>query len=196
MPYTKDELPDALYSAAQVRALDASLIVSGTPGFELMQRAARATWRALVRQWPTASELNVLAGHGNNAGDGYLVAALAQRAGWSVRVMAVADPQRLQGDAALAHAEAVSEKVLIEPWTAQSALRGVVLDALLGTGLSGEVRGPYASAIAAINASGLPVAAVDIPSGLCADTGRILGQAVRADLTRDVHRFEAGAVHR
>jgi hydroxyethylthiazole kinase-like uncharacterized protein yjeF len=183
MPHTKDELPDALYSAAQVRALDASLIAAGTPGFELMQRAARATWRALVRQWPTANELTVLTGHGNNAGDGYLVAVLALRAGWSVRVLAVGDPQRLQGDAALAHAEAVSEKVLIEPWAAQSGLRGIVLDALLGTGLSGEVREPYASAVAAINMSGLPVAAVDIPSGLCADTGRILGVAVQADLT-------------
>ncbi|MNX96982.1 Bifunctional NAD(P)H-hydrate repair enzyme Nnr [compost metagenome] len=183
MPHTKDELPDVLYSTAQVRALDASLIAAGTAGFELMQRAARATWRALVRQWPTANELSVLAGHGNNAGDGYLVAVLAQRAGWSVRVLAVGDPQRLQGDAALAHAEAVSENVLIEPWTAQSGLRGIVLDALLGTGLSGDVRDPYVSAIAAINASGLPVAAVDIPSGLCADTGRILGDAVHADLT-------------
>lgn len=183
MPHTKDELPDVLYSAAQVRALDASLIAAGTAGFELMQRAARATWRALVRQWPTANELSVLAGHGNNAGDGYLVAMLARRAGWSVRVLAVGDPQRLQGDAALAHAEAVSENVLVEPWTAQSGLRGIVLDALLGTGLSGNVREPYASAIAAINASGLPVVAVDIPSGLCADTGRILGCVVHADLT-------------
>ncbi|WP_223462519.1 MULTISPECIES: NAD(P)H-hydrate dehydratase [unclassified Pseudomonas] len=183
MPHIKDELPDALYSAAQVRSLDASLIAAGTPGFELMQRAAYATWRALVRQWPTAKEMSVLAGHGNNAGDGYLVAALAKRAGWTVRVLAVGDPRRLQGDAALAHAEAVSEKVLIEPWTAQSGLRGIVLDALLGTGLGGDVREPYASAIAAINSSGLPVAAVDIPSGLCADTGRVLGCAVCADLT-------------
>jgi NAD(P)H-hydrate epimerase len=183
MPHTKDELPDALYCAEQVRALDASLIAAGTSGLELMRRAARATWRALVRQWPTANQLSVLAGHGNNAGDGYLVAVLAQRAGWSVRVLAVGDPQRLQGDAALAHAEAVAEKVAIEAWNAQCELRGIVLDALLGTGLVGEVREPYASAITAINASGLPVAAVDIPSGLCADTGRILGHAVQADLT-------------
>lgn len=183
MPHTKDDLPDALYSAAQVRALDASLIAGGTPGFELMQRAARATWRALVRHWPSANELSVVAGHGNNAGDGYLVAVLARRAGWHVRVLAVGDPQRLQGDAALAHAEAVSEGVAIQAWGAQSELRGIVLDALLGTGLTGEVRAPYAGAIAAINGSGLPVAAVDIPSGLCADTGRILGAAVRADLT-------------
>ncbi|WP_160105198.1 NAD(P)H-hydrate dehydratase [Pseudomonas izuensis] len=183
MPHTKDDLPDALYSAAQVRGLDASLIAAGTPGFELMQRAARATWRALVRQWPTASELTVVAGHGNNAGDGYLVAVLARRAGWWVRVLAVGDPLQLRGDAASAHAEAVSENVRIEAWSGQSECRGIVLDALLGTGLTGDVREPYAGVIGAINASGLPVVAVDIPSGLCADTGHILGRAVRADLT-------------
>jgi NAD(P)H-hydrate epimerase len=183
MPQTKHDLPDALYSAAQVRDLDASLIAAGTPGFELMQRAARAMWRAMVRRWPNASELSVVAGHGNNAGDGYLVAALALRAGWLVQVLAAADPQRLQGDAALAHAQALAAGVSVQPWTAQATLSGVVLDALLGTGLAGEVREPYAGIIAAINASGLPVAAVDIPSGLCADTGQVLGVAVRADLT-------------
>ncbi|MBK5526044.1 NAD(P)H-hydrate dehydratase [Pseudomonas sp. TH06] len=183
MPHTKDELPDALYGAAQVRELDARLIAAGTPGFELMLRAAHATWRALVRQWPSETELSVLAGHGNNAGDGYLVAALARRAGWTVRVLAVVDPQRLQGDAALAHAEALAEGVPVQDWTAQSELHGVIVDALLGTGLTGEVREPYAGAIKAINASGLPVIAVDIPSGLCADTGHVLGDAVRADLT-------------
>jgi NAD(P)H-hydrate epimerase len=183
MPHTKDELPDALYGAAQVRELDARLIAAGTPGFELMQRAAHATWRALVRQWPSATELTVLAGHGNNAGDGYLVAAMAQRAGWSVRILAVGDPQRLQGDAARAYAEALTEGVVVQGWQPDSELRGVVLDALLGTGLSGDVREPYVSAIKAINASGLPVTAVDIPSGLCADTGHVLGVAVRADLT-------------
>jgi NAD(P)H-hydrate epimerase len=148
-----------------------------------MQRAAYACWRALVRRWPAATELTVLAGHGNNAGDGYLLAVLAQRAGWAVRVLAVGEPKRLQGDAALAHAEALAEGVAVQSWSAQTELRGVVLDALLGTGLSSEVREPCAAAIAAINATGLPVVAVDIPSGLCADTGRVLGLAVRADLT-------------
>ena len=187
MPHTKDDFPDALYSAAQVRALDAQLIAAGTTGFELMQRAARATWRAIVRRWPEAGELTVLAGHGNNAGDGYLVATLARRAGWSVRVLTVGEPRHLQGDAANAHAEAVAVGVPVEPWSDdwsdESELRGVLLDALLGTGLSGEVREPYVRAIDTINVSGLPVVAVDIPSGLCADTGRVLGTAVTADLT-------------
>lgn len=82
-----DSLPVALYTAAQVRELDARLIAAGTPGFELMQRAAHAAWRALRRRWPDAGAVTVLAGRGNNAGDGYLLAALAQRAGWQVRVL-------------------------------------------------------------------------------------------------------------
>lgn len=178
-----DSLPVALYTAAQVRELDARLIAAGTPGFELMQRAAHAAWRALRRRWPDAGAVTVLAGRGNNAGDGYLVAALAQRAGWQVRVLAVGDVQALQGDAAQALAEAQACGVSIEPWHAAAALQGVLVDALLGTGISGAVREPYAGAIATINASGLPVLAIDLPSGLCADTGQVLGQAVRADLS-------------
>jgi len=175
--------PDALYCAAHVRDLDARLIAAGTPGIELMQRAAHATWRALRRHWPEARELTVLAGCGNNAGDGYLVAALARRAGWQVVVRAVGDPAQLSGDALQAHAEAVKAGVSIMRWSAEQVLSGIVLDALLGTGLSGEVREPYRSAIKAINASDLPVVAVDIPSGVCADTGKTLGVAVRAQLT-------------
>ncbi len=178
-----DNLPLDLYSAQQVRDLDARLIAAGTPGFELMRRAAHAAWRALRRQWPDAGEITVLAGHGNNAGDGYLIAALALRAGWRVRVLAVGEASRLSGDAASAHGEARSVGVAIDAWSERAELRGVLVDALLGTGLGGEVREPYASAIGAINASGLPVLAVDIPSGLSADTGQVLGCAVHADLT-------------
>lgn len=178
-----DDLPLNLYSAQQVRDLDARLIAAGTPGFELMRRAAHAAWRALRRQWPDAGGVTVLAGHGNNAGDGYLIAALALRAGWRVRVLAVGDASRLSGDAASAHGEARAVGVDVQAWSDRAELRGVLVDALLGTGLGGEVREPYASAIAAINASGLPVLAVDIPSGLSADTGQVLGCAVNADLT-------------
>lgn len=183
MPLILDHLPTALYSAAQLRDLDARLIRAGTPGLELMQRAARACWRALRRRWPSAGALTVLAGSGNNAGDGYLLAALARRGGWQARVLAVADPARLSGDAALAHDQACAAGVTIEPWHADAAMQGVVVDALLGTGLRDAVRAPYRAAIERINASGLPVLAVDIPSGLCADSGNPLGVAVRADLT-------------
>jgi NAD(P)H-hydrate epimerase len=182
MLHSKPPLPDALYSAAQVRDLDARLIAAGTPGFDLMQRAAHAAWRALRRRWPEARQLTVLAGRGNNAGDGYLIAALAQRAGWQVSALAVGDASALTGDAASAYQEALGAGVNVLPW-GQQPLVGILVDALLGTGLNGDVREPYASAIQCINDSGLPVMAVDIPSGLCANTGRTLGLAVRADLT-------------
>ena len=183
MSQTTDTLPVPLYSAAQVRELDARLIAAGTPGYELMQRAAHAAWRAVRRRWPDADEISVLAGRGNNAGDGYLIAALAQRAGRQVRVFAVGDPQQLQGDAAQAFAEAQAAGVEVTPWEAGTDLRGVLVDALLGTGIAGEVREPYASAIRAMNESAQPILSVDLPSGLCADTGHQLGDAVRAELT-------------
>ncbi len=192
MAYSRDDLPTDLYSAAQVRDLDARLIAAGTPGFELMQRAAHAAWRALRQRWPHAGSVTVLAGRGNNAGDGYLIATLAARAGWTVRVLAVGDPQQLQGDAAQAHAEAHMAGVQILPWSDTAPLDGILVDALLGTGLSGAVRAPYAEAIDQANASGLPILAVDIPSGLCADTGRELGVAIHAELTVSVVALKFG----
>ncbi|WXL25207.1 NAD(P)H-hydrate dehydratase [Ectopseudomonas mendocina] len=183
MPHSPDNLPLPLYSAAQVRELDARLIAAGTPGFELMKRAASVIWDAIQQRWPRVAELTVLAGRGNNAGDGYLVARLALDSGWSVRVLAVAEPAQLQGDAALARDDAIAAGVSVTPWHADAELRGVVVDGLLGTGLNGPVRAPYEQAIAQVNEAGLPVVAVDIPSGLCADTGSVLGVAVQAQLT-------------
>lgn len=182
MPRLPDPLPLALYRAEQVRQLDAGLIAAGTPGFMLMQLAAQAAWRALRRYWPQARHITVLTGRGNNAGDGFLLATLAQQAGWAVQVWTVGASETLQDDAARAYFSAQQCGVAIAPY-AEQPLQGVVVDALLGTGLRGEVRAPYAAAIQRINASGLPVLAIDIPSGLCADTGSIQGEAVRADLT-------------
>ncbi|HWR79783.1 MAG TPA: NAD(P)H-hydrate epimerase, partial [Pseudomonas sp.] len=139
MPDAHDELPLQIYSAAQVRELDARLIAAGTPGYELMQRAAHASWRALRQHWPQAGCLTVLAGRGNNAGDGYLIAAQAKRAGWQVQVLAVGEAAQLQGDAAQACAEARAAEVEIVPWSECAPLRGVLVDALLGTGLTGPV---------------------------------------------------------
>lgn len=175
--------PLSLHDAAQVRALDARLMAAGTPGAVLMQRAAQAAWRALRRRWPQVRKLCVLAGPGNNGGDGYLLAAIARRAGWDVQVYSLADPARLRDAAAQAYAEACAQGLQVQPWHAEAVLDGLLVDAMLGTGLAGELREPYASAVARINASGLPCLALDIPSGLCADTGRLWGAAVRADLT-------------
>jgi len=178
-----DSLPLALYSAQQVRELDARLIASGISGLELMSRAAQAAWQALRERWPEVRVLDVLTGSGNNAGDGYLLAALAQQNGFAVRVLAVADVAKLRGDAASAYARAQQVGVVVQPWTADTKLRGLVVDALLGTGQQGAPRGAFAQAIEQMNASGLPVLALDIPSGLDADSGHVAGAVVRADLT-------------
>jgi hydroxyethylthiazole kinase-like uncharacterized protein yjeF len=176
-------LPDVLYTAHQVRDLDAQLIAAGTPGLTLMHRAAKACWQALCRRWPQAGALTVLAGTGNNGADGYLIAVLAQQAGWHVTGYTLGEPAGLTGDAAQAFADACAEGVPFQPWSEGMPLKGVLVDALLGTGLARDVQGPYEQAIAAINASGLGVLAVDVPSGLNASTGHVMGSAVRADVT-------------
>lgn len=181
------ELPLALYTAAQSRQLD--LLAQRLPGISgdlLMRRAGSAAFDALRNQWPEARRLLLFCGGGNNGGDGYVVAELAQRAGFAVTLVALVVPARLQGEALVAcrNAAAVGiEPVSFAVGDLLSDQHDLIIDALLGTGISGEVRSEYRAAIDWINASGLPVVAVDIPSGLDADTGRMLGSTVQADLT-------------
>ncbi|GHA66416.1 NAD(P)H-hydrate dehydratase [Photobacterium aphoticum] len=128
--------------------------------------------------------LLVCCGGGNNGGDGYVVARLAQQAGYQVTVWQGSDPARLQGDAARAyHAWCAIGGETCLPEKAVPDGVGVIVDALLGTGLSGTVRETMAAMIAAINCASVPIIAVDLPSGLCADTGRVWGTAVQATHT-------------
>lgn len=176
---------ERLYTAAQTRELDRCAIQEcGIPGIVLMSRAASAALDALLQAWPEPESIQVLCGTGNNGGDGYLIADLANKRGLFVSVLQLGDPAKIGGDALLARNQARDNGVRIEPFSA-GALRptGVIVDAMLGTGLGGAVRDEYREAIAAVNGSGAPVLAVDIPSGLCSDTGRVLGLAVQADLT-------------
>ncbi|WP_227370161.1 NAD(P)H-hydrate dehydratase [Halomonas sp. M20] len=177
-----------LYLAEQVREIDRRTIAAdrekGLDGFDLMQLAARAAYDEIRLRWPGVQRLCVLCGAGNNAGDGYVMAALAAQGGLSVQLVALRDPRELKGDAARAAEMAESAGVDAVPWQENIALEGdVIVDALLGTGVGGEVREPYTAAIETINASDLPVLAIDIPSGLAADTGAVLGCAVVADVT-------------
>ncbi|MEZ5560140.1 MAG: NAD(P)H-hydrate dehydratase [Pseudomonadales bacterium] len=184
---------DALYTAAQCRDLDRLAIERhGIPGHVLMERAGRAAFRALLERWPEARSLSICCGRGNNAGDGYVVAGLARRLGLDVQVLQVGDAGELTGDAARARDQALAEGV--EPVAASAALRGdVIVDALLGTGFRGELRPPFAELVARINAARLQydsapdgrhgVLAIDIPTGVEADTGAVRGSAVHADLT-------------
>lgn len=187
MSNTAVEIPgtERLYTAAQTRELDRCAIQDHKiPGTTLMSRAARAAFNCLLQSWPEPECIQVLCGTGNNGGDGFLIADLAHKQGIPASVLQVGDPDKIGGDALLARRQALANGVSIAPYEETPLLRtGVIVDAMLGTGLGGEVRGVYKEAIATINGNTAPVLAVDIPSGLCSDTGRVLGTAVKADLT-------------
>jgi hydroxyethylthiazole kinase-like uncharacterized protein yjeF len=188
------ELPAAIYTGEQVRRLDRIAIDElGIPGYTLMCRAGEAALACLQRRWPKARSLAVVCGPGNNGGDGYVVARLARRAGLDVRAFAVVPADQLRGDALTAcrEFEASGGRVeSLDPGAASSA--DVVVDALLGTGTDRALAGDFAAAVAAINAAGRPVLALDIPSGLDADAGRRLGDAVRAAATITFVGLKAG----
>ena len=186
----RTRLPRDLYTAAEVRLLDKITIEQfGIPGFTLMQSAASIAFNKLMEKWPQTRHVQVFAGAGNNAGDGYLLASLAKVQGLSTEVITLSDPEKLQGDAKLAAQWAVKQQVVITHFSdfdvehEKDHAHPVVVDALLGIGLDRKVTGNYAKAIEFINKADRPVLAIDIPSGLSADTGACLGVAVKANVT-------------
>ena len=168
-----------LYSSEQVRELDRLAIEEhGIPGLVLMRRAAEATVACAFEYWPSLKSVGIYCGSGNNAGDGYIAAGLFADRGVDVKVVVVGNPGKLGKDAtrAMAYCKTSGARFV------DSALEcDLIVDALLGTGLKGRVRAPYDNVIAEINNCPKPVLAVDIPSGLSADTG--VGDAVHADVT-------------
>ena len=175
-------LPVELYTADQVRELDRIAIEEGgIPSIALMERAGASALDVVARRYPDAKNLVVVCGGGNNAGDGYVLARLAKQAGLEVRLVALVQPDRLKGDAA------ASAQKYLETGAVESTLSlegaDLVVDALLGSGLNRRVDGIFAEAIGLINSAGIPVLALDIPSGLNADTGVCMGTAVKADAT-------------
>ncbi|AMN46348.1 ADP-dependent NAD(P)H-hydrate dehydratase [Steroidobacter denitrificans] len=175
-------LPIAIHTAAQVRALDRHAIDDlGIPSYVLMTRAGEAGLALLRRSWPDALRILVLCGPGNNGGDGYVLARAARMRGMEVSLIALSEPRRLGGDARRAYEDFIAAGGAVLAWDPQH-LAGceVIVDAIFGTGLMRPVEGDVAAAIHRVNASGLPVLALDIPSGLHADTGEVLGGAIMA----------------
>lgn len=185
-------LSDALFSADSVRRIDQHVIKQlGVDGFDLMQSAADAAFRGLAMRWPGVEPMLVLCGAGNNGGDGYLIAANAAQDGLAVHCVAVAPTEKLNGDARKAWQKAVAVGVDVRQLAdvGEAALdvlferSGLIVDAMLGTGASGAPREPFPDMIARSNAAGLPVLAVDVPSGLNATTGAAIGEVVQAAMT-------------
>lgn len=173
-----------LYGIDAVRSLETQAIRSGVAGYELMSRAATAALRELRTRWPVARDLVVVCGGGNNGGDGYVFARLAHEAGLAPRVLASVPIDRLTGDAARAATDCLQHGVVVEAIdAARLGHADVIVDALLGIGLQHDVRADTATLISAINESRRPVLALDVPSGLCAETGNVRAVAVRATAT-------------
>lgn len=176
VPAWLEPLPDA----EAMRAADRWAIEQGgVRGLDLMERAGEGLARVVAEVGPEGP-VAVLCGKGNNAGDGFVVARLLRAAGREVRVLLLLGTD-LEGDA---RANLDRLEGAHEPY-APGALDGAaaVLDAIFGTGFSGEPRGPVAEAIEAVNAAGVPVVAADVPSGVDASSGEVAGAAVRADVT-------------
>lgn len=163
----------------------------GIPGLQLMERAGQSCVEEIFTEFGLNGRAVVLAGKGNNGGDGHVIARLLWQRGWSVTVIMLADREQVTGDAAANLAVLPGSMVtccthdgqLSELHTKEIFQADVIVDALLGTGLCSAVSGIYLEAIDLMNASGRPVVAVDIPSGIDGTTGRVLGSAVRATVT-------------
>ena len=180
-------------TADEMRLLDGKTIGEcGIPGAVLMENAGRgAAALAADRFGPLdGKRVDILCGRGNNGGDGFVIGRVFHGWGARVRFYLLADPERVAGDARLNLEIAVRMGLPIVEIPGENRLPALdlstselIVDALLGTGLTSELTGHYRAAVERINATPARVLAVDIPSGVCSDTGRILGAAVRADLT-------------
>src|SRR6202035_362857 len=185
-------------TSAEMERADRLTIAAGTPGFALMMSAGQAVAEAamgLVEEGP----IMVVAGRGNNGGDGFVAAAELAARGREVSVILLCERDSLQGDAALA---ARGWKYPVLPFNPQALGRpSLIIDALFGAGLNRPVKGDPLEMITAINANGTPVLAVDLPSGVNGTSGAVMGIAVRASepvtffRRKPAHLLLPGRVH-
>jgi NAD(P)H-hydrate epimerase len=185
----------------QARELDRRAMQEcGVPGIVLMENAGRGM-AELLRKLGIQGQVLICCGKGNNGGDGFVIARHLDNAGVPARVLLFADPAHLTGDAAINYRilaasgfrlEVFEGSALDDLLSRQGSGTDWIVDALFGSGLRGLVQAPFDGIIAAINASGIRVFAVDIPSGLDSDTGLPLGIAVRARHTATVAAMKQG----
>jgi ADP-dependent NAD(P)H-hydrate dehydratase / NAD(P)H-hydrate epimerase len=179
-----------LLTNSEMADADRRTIAGGVPGIRLMERAGEAVADAVRARFRADSRIIVVAGPGNNGGDGFVAARLLAERGYPVEVALVGEIARLKGDAALA-AEAWHGAVTqAEP----AALDGahLIIDALFGAGLDRPVEGLPLAMIEAINARAVPVVAVDLPSGINGNSGAVMGLAVEATQTVTFFRKKPG----
>ena len=199
-----------LLTAAEMRAADtAATSRLGVPSMILMENAGRGIADVVRRELegaggapPGAGDVAIVCGAGTNGGDGFVAARHLARAGVAVRVALTAPPVKVGGDAAVMRValERMGGVPIADGsgWTGEAAWRewlagaGVVVDAIFGTGFRGAITGVPAAALAAMNAARARKLAVDVPSGLDADTGRATGPVFRADVTATMGACKVG----
>ncbi len=175
-----------LVNCMEMRAADRAAIAAGIPGRILMENAATAALRVVLAENPKF--VPVFCGKGNNAGDGFALARRLFVSNVKTEIVLAASPDAFSGDAAENFEAAKTLGVPISSF-GDFCKRGempqgtVAVDALLGTGVRGEVAGEIGACIAFLNESGVPVIALDLPSGISGDTGRVCGKAVKAHKT-------------
>ncbi len=183
-----------LYSAAQIREIERRAIEKlDIPSLTLMRRAAAAAWADLRSAWPKARVIGFVCGPGNNGGDGYAMARLAKAARREVRVWQLGAPAK-GNDAEKMRAAWRKAGGKVTPWTAAVSFDGcdVLVDALFGIGLSRPLEGNALAVVNALNATSAARFSLDIPSGLNADTGAVMGAAVHADHTATFIGYKKG----
>ncbi|MEW6417748.1 MAG: NAD(P)H-hydrate epimerase [Nitrospirota bacterium] len=177
-------------TAEEMREIDRETIEErGIPGVVLMERAGLAVV-SKIKEIFSRKKVIVVSGSGNNGGDGLVVARNLHNEGWDVMVFLTSKPEDLKGDASLQYKAAAKFGVNIQPikelldnYSTIFSRHSIIVDAILGTGLSKNVTGTLSEVIGLLNKSNLPVISVDIPSGISSDNGHVMGEAVKADYT-------------
>ena len=178
-----------LYTSEQTRKLDRLAISKQkVPAFTLMERASEFSLNVLLNNWPNTKKVFVFCGKGNNAGDGYLIAHLVKNIGLESFIIQASPSTKISGAAKKAFKLATNSKVKkisISQFKKESLRDSVIVDALLGTGIKGIVRSRISKLILEINkkSKNNPVLSLDIPSGICSNTGISLGNHIKADIT-------------
>jgi ADP-dependent NAD(P)H-hydrate dehydratase / NAD(P)H-hydrate epimerase len=179
-----------LLTPSEMGEADRLAIAGGTPGITLMENAGRAVADAAAARHPPGTRVAVVAGPGNNGGDGFVAARVLAERGYRVRVLLLGSAATLKGDAAAAAERWTGPTSPAQP--ASLAGAGLVIDALFGAGLDRPVEGAPRAMIEAVNTCGAPVLAVDLPSGINGATGAVMGAAVRAAETVTFFRRKPG----
>ena len=191
-----NEAPDAreppieLLTTAEMGRADRMAAEAGTPSFALMEMAGSAVARELLARYDGARRVAVLCGPGNNGGDGFVAARRLRDAGLDVCAWLLGARDALKGDAALAAAAWQGPVAPLSAFDCEGA--DVIVDALFGAGLTRPLEGAVRRVIEAANASGLPILAVDLPSGIDGDSGAVRGAAMRAHATVTFFRLKPG----